>query len=139
MGGEELGILLPVVAFFLLVFWAVQLADLMGKRDDEFPGKYDKLAWIFILVVTFVAGAGAYYLWKRFQVRIGPVSRPQSRTSSARRSVPHLSTREKYQPDAKIDLPDFPIPDGDDPPDVEMDFPTPDGDAPPDFEDTDNT
>jgi hypothetical protein len=49
--GEALSIILLsllVLAWFLRV-WCNQLVFLMGLRDADFPGRHDKLIWVFIL------------------------------------------------------------------------------------------
>ena len=45
----------------LLIIWISALADLMRRRDAEFPGKNDKLAWVFILLLTGIVGAIVYF------------------------------------------------------------------------------
>ncbi len=47
------------IVIILLAFagmWAREFRLLMLRRDDEFPGRFDKLAWIFVLTVMAPAG-----------------------------------------------------------------------------------
>ena len=52
----------------LLIIWISALADLMRRRDAEFPGKNDKLAWVFILLLTGLVGAIVYFCCRPRQV-----------------------------------------------------------------------
>ena len=49
---------------FYCVFWLVQLLDLMRRRDDEFPGRFDKPLWVAIIILLPILGAAAYSIWK---------------------------------------------------------------------------
>jgi hypothetical protein len=64
MSHPGLVVTIVFVAIPLLVFWFSQLFDLMRRRDDEFPGKLDKVAWVIIIVFTGCLGAFAYLLAK---------------------------------------------------------------------------
>lgn len=61
---KMLSMLVLAVIVLLEIFWIVQLADLMAKSDDEFPGRFDKPTWAAILLLTNVIGAFAYWLAK---------------------------------------------------------------------------
>ena len=52
------------IALAVSIFWIIQLVDLMSRRDDEFPGRFDKPTWAFILVVASAVGAVAFAVWK---------------------------------------------------------------------------
>lgn len=54
-----------VVGFLAFWFWLACIRDLMDRRDDEFPGKNDKVAWAIILVFTTLLGAVLYSCRKR--------------------------------------------------------------------------
>ncbi|HZW32939.1 MAG TPA: hypothetical protein VFF52_19645 [Isosphaeraceae bacterium] len=41
---------LLILAWFVRV-WCNQFVFLMGLRDDDFPGRHDKLIWVFLLFV----------------------------------------------------------------------------------------
>ncbi len=56
-----------VIGIALLIFWIVELFDLMGKRDDEFPGRYDKVLWFIVIFFGFALGALIFVLWKSRQ------------------------------------------------------------------------
>ena len=47
-----------------LAFWFVQLIDLMSRKDNEFPGRFDKPTWVLILVLTNFIGALAFFISK---------------------------------------------------------------------------
>jgi hypothetical protein len=47
-----------VVAFFLRA-WRSEFLFLMGLRDDDFPGRYDKLIWSVVL--TAFAPVGLWF------------------------------------------------------------------------------
>jgi hypothetical protein len=40
--------------------WVREFRLLMARRDDEFPGRLDKLAWIFALTILAPAGVWMY-------------------------------------------------------------------------------
>jgi uncharacterized membrane protein len=71
-----LAILLPLmihllVLFVLLagiVFWLTQLIDVMQRRDDEFPGRYDKIIWALVIVLGNIFGAFAYWIAKPIRI-----------------------------------------------------------------------
>ncbi|MEX0704741.1 MAG: hypothetical protein WD069_21765 [Planctomycetales bacterium] len=58
------GVALVIFALPALIFWAVQLGSLMGRRDEEFPGRYDKLMWGLIVFFGGLIGATVYYFAK---------------------------------------------------------------------------
>lgn len=51
-------------AIALVVFWLWQLVSLMRMPDTTFPGRFDKIAWVAILLIAFVLGAFAFLIWK---------------------------------------------------------------------------
>ena len=51
-----------VIALMLIIIWMFAVGDLMIRRDDEFPGKSDKLGWAIILTFTGVFGAFIYLI-----------------------------------------------------------------------------
>ena len=53
--------LIIVLALIVEAFWVVQFIDLMSRKDDEFPGRFDKPAWVFALVITNVVGAIVFF------------------------------------------------------------------------------
>ncbi len=64
MGGDSVvvGMVVLVVVGVVLIFWATQFLDLMGRDDNDFPGRYDKPIWAAILVLTGVLGAVLYVI-----------------------------------------------------------------------------
>jgi hypothetical protein len=46
---------LLVLGLFLHA-WRSEFVFLMGLRDDEFPGQYDKLIWVFVLLAMAPVG-----------------------------------------------------------------------------------
>lgn len=63
----------PLIALSLLatpfiLVWGLSVADLMGRPDNEFPGRSDKLAWAILLAITGFFGA-VVWLFKRPRFR----------------------------------------------------------------------
>lgn len=50
--------ILALVALFISVFWIIALIDAARR---EFPGPYDKVMWV--LVIVFSHGVGALIYW----------------------------------------------------------------------------
>jgi hypothetical protein len=48
--------------------WVREFRLLMLRRDDEFPGRFDKLAWIFALTILAPAG-----VWLHRSYRLAPL------------------------------------------------------------------
>ena len=83
LGGEELfilGLMVPILGWMVigpLMFcgmWVREFRLLMLRRDDEFPGRTDKLAWI--LAMTIPAPAG---VWLHRSYRLAPL-RPEGKS-----------------------------------------------------------
>ncbi len=53
-------VFLLFIALLLTVFWASQLLDLMRQRDDAFPGKWDKVLWVVVVLAVPLIGAVLY-------------------------------------------------------------------------------
>lgn len=45
----------------LIYFWFTQFLDLMGRRDDEFKGKHDKILWFLTIFFGNFVGAFCYF------------------------------------------------------------------------------
>jgi hypothetical protein len=62
-GPRQEGFLLFLVALVIMTLffrtWRQEFLFLMGLRDDDFPGRYDKLIWIFML--TAMAPVGLWF------------------------------------------------------------------------------
>jgi hypothetical protein len=56
--------LLLIFGLIAQVFWIVQLIDLMSRKDNEFPGRFDKPTWVIILIFTNFLGAIAFLVSK---------------------------------------------------------------------------
>jgi hypothetical protein len=56
--------LLVIFAVIAQVFWIIQLIDLMSRKDTEFPGRFDKPTWVFVMVFTNLFGAIAFLISK---------------------------------------------------------------------------
>ncbi|MHC5056836.1 MAG: hypothetical protein ACYTKD_19295 [Planctomycetota bacterium] len=56
--------LAAAVALPLVIFWACQLLSLMRMKDEEFPGRYDKVLWFIIVFFGSLLGALIFWLWK---------------------------------------------------------------------------
>ena len=57
-----------IIASVLFIFWLSQMIALMSMKDEEFPGRHDKILWFIAVFGGFVGGALAFRLWriKRF-------------------------------------------------------------------------
>ena len=55
---------------YIVIFWIKQLLDLMSHKDDSFPGKYDKVIWVAILIIFGFIGAYIYVIFKSKQETI---------------------------------------------------------------------
>ena len=62
----------------LLVFWIIQFAQLMAMRDEDFPGRFDKVLWFIAFLTLNVVAASIFLSWKQIQI----ASRSKLRTES---------------------------------------------------------
>jgi len=69
-----------VIAVLLLIFWLLQLLDLMWRRDEEFPGRLDKVAWAIIVVFAGPLGALAFLFGKPAREPVGPAVAEEEET-----------------------------------------------------------
>ena len=60
-------VLMVLLMVVCLVLWLRQLVKLMGMSDAQFPGRYDKILWVVILLVTAVVGAVAFWIWRTWR------------------------------------------------------------------------
>ena len=67
MSGETISLtsLVFVVGFACLLLWAVSIVVLMDRRDDEFPGRFDKPIWAAIILLVPILGSIVFLIWKR--------------------------------------------------------------------------
>ena len=54
-------LIIAVFALPIIIVWMLAVSDLMTRRDDEFRGQSDKLAWAIILTFTGILGAIVYF------------------------------------------------------------------------------
>jgi len=66
--------------------WVREFRLLMLRRDDEFPGRSDKLAWIFAL--TLLAPAGVW-LSRSYRMARWPANAPTSEAPTSPEPEPH--------------------------------------------------
>ena len=76
-------------ALVLLVFWIIQFAQLMAMRDDEFPGRYDKILWFIAFLTLNVVAASIFLSWKQIQI----ASRSKLRAESLAKLRPEESAQ----------------------------------------------
>lgn len=69
---EYVSCFLLLIAIAFTVFWACQLYDLMRRKDDEFPGRYDKALWVVILLFVPVIGVILYFIWQPHPKDVAP-------------------------------------------------------------------
>jgi hypothetical protein len=62
----------------LLVFWIIQFAQLMAMRDDEFPGRFDKILWFIAFLTLNVVAASIFLSWKQIAVASRTKLRPEA-------------------------------------------------------------
>ena len=53
-----------LIVVALLLFWLSQLLALTNMKNDEFPGKHDKILWFVAVLVGSFAGWLAFLLWR---------------------------------------------------------------------------
>ncbi len=58
---------LSVVGLVLFFFgvWKRELRLLMSRRDDEFPGRFDKIGWFLLLTLAAPAGAWLFRSYRK--------------------------------------------------------------------------
>ena len=61
----ELLLIIGVIALPFIIIWMLAVGDLMTRRDDDFRGQSDKLAWAIILTFTGIFGAIVYFFCGR--------------------------------------------------------------------------
>jgi hypothetical protein len=62
----------------LLVFWIIQFAQLMAMRDDEFPGRFDKILWFIAFLTLNVVAASIFLSWKQIAMASRMKLRPEA-------------------------------------------------------------
>jgi hypothetical protein len=72
--------MLVLLAGACAAVWVHEFVHLMGLRDDELPGRFDKLVWVFVLVATGPVGAWAFRSY-----RTGCWPAPLTEAEAARR------------------------------------------------------
>ena len=60
-----------------VALWISQFVDLMQRRDNEFPGRYDKPIWAAVMIFGSLLGSIVYWFCK-------PRPAPQSNESLKR-------------------------------------------------------
>jgi len=59
---------IPLIVMFLVMaflFWAAQLLDVLPRKDDDFPGRNDKMMWGLIVFFGGFLGAIVYSISKQ--------------------------------------------------------------------------
>jgi hypothetical protein len=71
--GYEIGLALTLISLFILAWfvrvWCSEFVFLMGLRDDDLPGRHDKLVWAFLL---FAFAPIAVWLFRSYRVAHWP-------------------------------------------------------------------
>ena len=55
-------LIIGVIALSVIIIWMLAVSHLMTRRDDDFRGQFDKLAWAIILTFTGFFGAIVYFI-----------------------------------------------------------------------------
>lgn len=53
-----------LVGLLLVIFWFVQLVDLLRRRDVEFPSPTDRIIWVLVIILLPVLGAILFFFMK---------------------------------------------------------------------------
>jgi hypothetical protein len=53
-----------LVCLLLVIFWFVQLVDVLGRRDVEFRSPTDRVIWVLVILLLPVLGAILYFFMK---------------------------------------------------------------------------
>ena len=80
-------IVLIVLGLFLKV-WRDEFVFLMGRNDDDFPGRHDKLVWVVVLLVFAPAGTWFFRSY-RLAHWPEPEGRLQPETNSTGTTIPN--------------------------------------------------
>lgn len=76
MGKTDVWFFLLLLVVTGFVIWLIAVHHLMARRDDEFPGHYDKPLWAILLTFTGAFGALVYLFF----------ANPADRTDDSRSS-----------------------------------------------------
>lgn len=55
---------IALLGLIYAAFWVAMVVDLMRRRDAEFPGRFDKVLWLVVLVAVPVLGPIAFGFYK---------------------------------------------------------------------------
>lgn len=64
IGGVLRTFLWALVFLAAILFWIHQFIQLMVMRDDDLPGRHDKILWVLVFLVLFPVAPFAFYAWK---------------------------------------------------------------------------
>ncbi len=59
-----------LVAFVAIIFWLIQVVDLLMRDGRDFESRTHKLTWFLVLITGSVVGAIWYFSWRRRIVTI---------------------------------------------------------------------
>lgn len=98
--------IIVAVGFALFWFWFTCLQNLMNRRDDEFPGRYDKILWVVLLLSLNVVGAVLYMI----RDRVGKEAEREAKRAAERaraqsRATPPETARWVECPQCKNSIP----------------------------------
>ncbi len=65
----EILLIIGVIGLLFIIIWMLAVGDLMTRRDDDFRGQSDKLAWAIILTFTGIFGAIVYFFCRPQRAR----------------------------------------------------------------------
>ncbi len=52
----------------IIIIWIRQFVFLMSLEDSMFPGKYDKILWYVVFIVSPIITPFAFMLWKKIKL-----------------------------------------------------------------------
>ena len=80
-------ILIILISVIIVVFWLVQLLDVMFQDEEFFESHNHKLSWFLVIFVGNIIGAIWYYTWKYKCVKKNLENRHQEEMKSLAETV----------------------------------------------------
>ena len=75
MGMSLLALTLVVFSIVYVYLWITQLVQLMVFRDNDFPGRNDKILWVIIYIVFVPLAPFIFMWWKSVYLHVQDLER----------------------------------------------------------------